>query len=346
VNEWEPELQARLDAELLGLWRDVRPGIDANALRAALVDALDGGKRVRPRLLTDVHDGLGGRRREAVLRMAAAIELLHTAFVIHDDLIDNDDVRRGRRSVPGRFRGAAEQMGATARGTQVYATAGALLTGDLALSAALRAVATLDLPATPRLRLMELVTEALTTSATGELTDVRLSLGVSCPAYDEVLELAYHKTAAYSFVLPMQAGAVLAGARAATIASLGEAGRALGIAFQLYDDLAGMFADGDTTGKDPLADLREGKPTLLLCHARTTAVWPAIEPRWGDPDVSVADLHAVRRLLEDSGTRAHVETVAAAQLRAGLHEAERAGVGVLAADWATTLLKTHIEVAA
>jgi geranylgeranyl diphosphate synthase type II len=147
-------------------------------------------------------------------------------------------------------------------------------------------------------------------------------------------------------VLPMQAGAILAGARAATIARLGDAGRALGIAFQLYDDLAGMFADSDTTGKDPLADLREGKPTLLLCHARTTAAWPVIEPRWGDSDVTLADLHTVRRLLEDAGTRAHVETVAAEHLRAGLDEAAGAGVGVLAADWASTLLKTHIEVAA
>src|SRR4029079_5620174 len=120
-----------------------------------------------------------GRRRAAVLGMAAAIEPLPTSFVIHDDLIDNDDLRRGRPSVPGRFRAAAEQMHATARGAQSYAIAGALLTGDLALSAALRAVATLELPSTGRLRLMDLMTEALTTSATGELTDVRLSLGVA-----------------------------------------------------------------------------------------------------------------------------------------------------------------------
>jgi geranylgeranyl pyrophosphate synthase len=346
MSAWDSDLQARLDADLRAMWRDVGPGVDSDALGAALGHALGGGKRVRPRLLADVHDGLGGRRPEAVLGMAAAIELLHTAFVIHDDLIDNDDRRRGRPSVPGRFRAGAEEMHATARGTQIYATAGALLTGDLALTAALRAVATLDLPADPRLRLMELVTEALTTSATGELADVRLSLGVTCPGYDDVLELAYRKTAAYSFVLPMQAGAVLAGARAATVASLSEAGRALGIAFQLYDDLAGMFGDSDTTGKDPLADLREGKPTLLLCHARSMAAWPEIEPRWGDPNVTLADLHVVRRLLEDAGTRGHVETVAAAHLRAGFDEAKHAGVGVLAADWASTLLRIRTEVAA
>ena len=104
LSGWDAELQARLDADLGAMWRDMAPGVDTDALRAALVDAVGGGKRVRPRLLADVHDGLGGRRREAVLGMATAIELLHTAFVIHDDLIDNDDLRRGRPSVPGRFR--------------------------------------------------------------------------------------------------------------------------------------------------------------------------------------------------------------------------------------------------
>ena len=346
MSTWDVELQARLEDDIEALWRHVGPGVDTDALHAALVDAAGGGKRVRPRLLADVHDSLGGRRPQALLGVAAAIELLHTAFVIHDDLIDNDDLRRGRLSIPGRFRVAAESMGATSRGTQVYATAGALLTGDLALSGALRAVATLELPSPVRLRLVELVTEALATSATGELADVRLSLGAAASRYHDALELAYRKTAAYSFVLPMQAGAVLAGADAATIATLGDAGRDLGIAFQLYDDLAGMFADREATGKDPLADLRDGKPTLLLCHARSTAVWPEIAPRWGDPDLTVADLHAVRRLLEEAGTRLHVETVAEEHLQAGLGKAGHAGVGVLVADWASRLLRVRPEVAA
>jgi geranylgeranyl diphosphate synthase type II len=346
MSAWDDDLEARLEGDIAALWRRVGPGVDTDALQAALIEAAGGGKRVRPRLLADVHDSLGGRRPQAVLGVAAAIELLHTAFVIHDDLIDNDDLRRGRLSAPGRFRAAAEAMGATPRGTQVYATAGALLTGDLALSGALRALATLELPSPIRLRLVELVTEALATSATGELADVRLSLGTAATGYHDALELAYRKTAAYSFVLPMQAGAVLADAGAATIAILGDAGRDLGIAFQLYDDLAGMFADSDATGKDPLADLREGKPTMLLCHARSTEAWPEIKPRWGDPDLTVADLHAVRRLLEEAGTRLHVETVAAEHLQEGLRKAGHAGVGVLVADWADRLLRIHPEVAA
>lgn len=320
MTGWDGDLQAAVDRQVDELWRGLAPGPDAVALRTALTDAVAGGKRLRPRLVADTHDALGGRRREAVVEAAAATELVHTAFVVHDDLIDGDDVRRGRPSVPGRFRAAGA-------GSTAYAVAGSVLTGDLALTAALGAFARLDLPAGPRGRLLDLVTHALTTSAVGELADVRLSLGGASVTPDEVVELAYRKTAAYSFVLPMQVGAVLADADDDVVAALGDAGRSLGIAFQLRDDLAGMFGDADVTGKDPAADLREGKLTLLVCHARDTRAWPTVERHWGDPGVTADDLHAVRRALEESGTRAAVEAVAADHLRAGTALAARFGIG-------------------
>lgn len=344
VSAWDDELQLRLGEELGGLWRDVAPGPDGDDLRAVLTDAVDGGKRVRPRLVAEVHDSLGGRRAEAVLRAAAAVELLHTAFVVHDDLIDGDGVRRGRPSVPGRFRAAATGVGATPRGAQSYAVAGALLTGDLALSAALAAVTRLGDRVAGRV--LDLVVKALTTSAAGELADVRFSLGGTWPSAEEALDLAYRKTAAYSFVLPMQVGALLADADDDLVQLVGEAGRCLGIAFQLYDDLAGMFDDAASTGKDPLADLREGKLTLLVCHARGTRAWPRLHRSWGDLDVTPDDLVDVRQALEESGSRAYVEAVAAEHVRAGLAQAERAGVGTPAADWVATLLGRSTEAAA
>lgn len=320
MTGWDADLQAAVDRQVAELWAGVAPGPDATALHTALTDAVAGGKRLRPRLVVDAHDALGGYRHDAVVRAAAAVELLHTAFVVHDDLIDGDDVRRGRPSVPGRFRAAGA-------GSSTYAVAGSVLTGDLALTAALTAFARLDVPADTRARLLDLATHALTTSAVGELADVRLSLGSPAVTSEEVVELAYRKTAAYSFVLPLQVGAVLADADADVVAALGDAGRSLGIAFQLRDDLAGMFGDADVTGKDPAADLREGKLTLLVCQARGTSAWPCLERHWGDPTVTTADLDAVRRALEESGTRAAVEAVAAEHLRAGTALAARFGVG-------------------
>jgi geranylgeranyl diphosphate synthase type II len=346
MTDWDAELDLRLARELDSLWHQVAPGPDTSALRTALLEAVEGGKRVRPRLVRAVHEALGGTRHPAVLGAAAAVELLHTAFVIHDDVIDGDDLRRGRPSVPGRFRELARARGASPESAGAYAVSGAVLVGDLALSAALRAFGSLAVPADAGGRVLGLVGQAVATSATGELADVRLTLDGHVPTDEEVLDLAARKTAAYSFVLPMQLGAVLAGSGDDVVELLAQAGRSWGIAFQLLDDVAGLFDDTELTGKDHLGDLREGKATMLTCHARTTPAWAVLEPVLGSPLATTEDLHRVRRALEKHGSRAHVESAAADHLRAGAASAAEAGIGAETTRRLTDLLGSRTEVAA
>ncbi|WP_166136569.1 polyprenyl synthetase family protein [Nocardioides ochotonae] len=287
-------------------------------LAAALFDAGRGGKRFRPRLVHAVHDLLGGVAGAAVPQVAEAVELLHTAFVVHDDVIDGDDVRRGRASTPGSFRREATDAGASPEAAATYAVAGAVLTGDLALAGSLRAVATAPLePAVVR-RLLDLLDHAIRVSAAGELADVRHSLGLAEPTLAEVLAVAEHKTAVYSFQLPMQAGAVLAGADPAVIDGLGEVGRRLGVAFQLLDDLLGVFGDPRETGKSNLGDLREGKRTPLVVHARSTAAWPQVQRHLGDAALGPDDAARVRDALEAGGSRAFVTDLVAAHVDAAV----------------------------
>src|SRR6478735_5434353 len=116
--------------------------IDAHhaLLWEALCGATEGGKRFRPALVVATHDALGGGASDAAAEVGAAVELLHTAFVIHDDVIDDDHVRRGRPNVSGTFRARGQDLGA-ADGGAGYGLTAAILAGDLALSAAVRAVA-------------------------------------------------------------------------------------------------------------------------------------------------------------------------------------------------------------
>lgn len=338
---WDLQVRTLITQQLDGLWDCVVPGPDGTALRTALDDAVTGGKRLRPRLVAEVHDALGGRRPAAVIGAAAAVELLHTAFVVHDDLIDGDDLRRGRPSVPGRFRAAALAQDAGSSAAGAYATAGAVLAGDLALSGAWRTFAGLDIPAPLHGRLIGLVGQALATSAAGELADVRLTIGDQWPTAEEVLELAARKTAAYSFVLPMAVGALLAGAEDHVVDLIARAGRSFGIAYQLYDDLAGMFDSTEVSGKDARGDLREGKLTLLMCHARDTTAWTTVQPLLGSPLVTMEELHLVRRALEDSGSRTFVESAAEQHLRTGIAHAQEAGIDTAAEARLPTLLRGH-----
>ncbi|GAB2877015.1 polyprenyl synthetase family protein [Nocardioides pacificus] len=330
------DVQGVLDRVLAdGAARGATLGEDHVALWTALADATRGGKRFRPALVAAVHDCLvpdaDEEARAAVAAVGAAVELLHTAFVIHDDVIDGDDTRRGRPSVPGRFIGDIRERGAEPRAARGYAVAGALLTGDLALAAAIRTVATCPAPPEVIRALLDLFDHALHVSAVGELADVRMSLDLGRadpslgPSLGEVLTMEEHKTAVYSFELPMQAGAVLAGADPATVTGLGQVGRQLGVAFQLLDDLLGVFGDPARTGKSALGDLREGKRTPLIVHARTTTTWPEIAAHLGDPALSEQQADVVRRALEAGGSRAFIEQLAQGYLEAAVAQAAELG---------------------
>ena len=277
----------------------------------ALAAATEGGKRFRPALVTAAHDALGGSCLAAAVEIGAAVELLHTAFVIHDDVIDGDDLRRGRPNVSGTFHAHALTSGAASEDAGAFGRTAGILAGDLALAAAIRAVATCGASTEVTHRLLDLFDAALHTTAAGELADVRLSLSIETASLSESLAMEEQKTSAYSFALPLQAGALLAGAGETTVARLGEAGRMLGIAFQLVDDLLGVFGDPKETGKSATSDLRTRKQTPLLAHARSTPEWEQIWPYLGR-DLTDDELAETRWLLTTSGSRRFVEDLAEA----------------------------------
>lgn len=309
-----------------GATRAARYGEEHAALWAALTEASEGGKRFRPALVLAAHEALGGRSAEAAAQVGAALELLHTAFVVHDDVIDGDEVRRGRPNVSGTFAARAAGAGAAAeRAGHLGATAG-LLAGDLALAAALRTVATCPAPVVTVRRLLDLFDEALHATAAGELADVELSLALQPDTLPVVLTMEQRKTSAYSFQLPLQAGAILAEAGPEAVAGLGEAGRLLGIAFQLHDDLLGVFGDPQSTGKSATGDLREGKRTVLIAHARGTTAWARLSRLLGRPDLTDAQATEARRLLVEAGSRRFVEDLAEEHLARALAELHRLGM--------------------
>ena len=291
----------------------------------ALAAATDGGKRFRPALVTAAHDALGGGCSAAAVEVGAAVELLHTAFVVHDDVIDGDDLRRGRLNVSGTFHADALASGAAADDAREFGRTAGILAGDLALAAAIRAVATCGASPEVVLGLLDLFDAAVHTTAAGELADVRLSLGIGTATLAESLAMAEQKTSAYSFALPLQAGALLAGADQETVGRLGEAGRTLGIAFQLADDLLGVFGDPARTGKSATSDLRGRKQTPLLAHAMTTPEWERIRLYVGR-DLTDAELTEARQLLTVSGSRRFVEELMDHHLSSARAELEQLGL--------------------
>ncbi|WP_221584018.1 isopentenyl-diphosphate Delta-isomerase [Microbacterium sp. G2-8] len=268
-----------------------------------------GGKKVRPRLLLDAYRALGGDDDAAAVDAACAIELLHAALVIHDDVIDGDLTRRGRENVAGRFASEAQSAGAPRRDARAWGDASSIISGDLLLTRAHALIAGLDVAEDRRRSALDIFSETVFESAAGEHTDVLLSMHLTEATPDDVLAMIEHKTAAYSFRAPLALAAALSGAPRRVTDAVDVIARQIGVIYQLRDDVLGTFGDERETGKSVLSDLREGKETLLISYARADPAWSGIARHFGDEGLTPADGARVRDVVERSGARAYVESL-------------------------------------
>jgi len=161
-----------------------------------------------------------------------------------------------------------------------------------------------------RARLLEVMDDALFASAAGELIDVDFANLPDVPRVDDILTMERLKTAVYTFECPLQAGAILAGAPEGVVATLGDFGRDIGIAYQIVDDLLGVFGLEAETGKSTLGDLREGKRTVLIAYASSTTEWERVAHLFGDHELDESGAQLVRHALIDCGARSFAQGLA------------------------------------
>lgn len=268
-----------------------------------------GGKKIRPRLLMDAYQSLGGIDERVAVDAACAMELLHIALVIHDDVIDKDLMRRGEMNISGRFASEAMLRGTTRRAANAWGEASSLLAGDLMLTLAHSLLARLEISDGQRQAVLDIFDATVFESAAGEHYDVWLSMHLEPANPQDVLAMVDQKTAAYSFQAPLVLAAVLAGATTSLIEELTVIARQIGVIYQLRDDVLGLFGDERDTGKSALSDLREGKETLLIAYARSDPAWREVDSLFGDDALSIADGHRLRRVIEESGALVFVESL-------------------------------------
>ncbi|MDY7556700.1 polyprenyl synthetase family protein [Cryobacterium sp. 10C3] len=151
------------------------------------------------------------------------------------------------------------------------------------------------------------------------------------------------KTAVYSFEAPLMAGAVLAGASEEAIVALGRFGRLVGVAFQLTDDILGVFGDPARTGKSALTDLREGKQTALVAYAGTTGDWPAIAPFVGKADLTQDEAEEARVLLRSCGALQSTDELAIDHARRAVAALDTAAIPAVLRTTLTQLADTSVN---
>ncbi len=274
---------------------------------------LAGGKRSRPYIAVLAYEAYGGNQFKDICRVGAGIELLHSAMLIHDDIIDRDYIRYGVDNIAGQYR---RRYGALTRNNQDanhYADSTAIMAGDIAITAAYQLVLESGFTPEQKIAALEMLSEAAFRVAGGELIDTDSSM---YPFADtDPLTVAEIKTAHYSFVTPLLIGAVLADADKDELAKLDELGKHIGTAFQLCDDLLGIFGDETRTGKSAVSDIREGRQTYLLhtaYAAADTGQGQVLRQYYGKTDITPGQASLVRAALASSGARAATEQKIAA----------------------------------
>ncbi|OZM74445.1 geranylgeranyl pyrophosphate synthase [Amycolatopsis antarctica] len=322
AEDYDADLPAHVERALAGFLREAgEPILDVEPTFGHAVEALTGfvlggGKRLRPTFAWWGWRGAGGASRgtdaRAVVRAVASLELIQACALIHDDLIDSSDSRRGSPTVHVAFAKRHADAGWLGQ-PAAFGQAASVLIGDLALAWAEDMFAGTPLPAAtldaarPAWRAMR--TEVLA----GQYLDVHTQATGDASA-EAALRIDRLKTAAYTVARPLHLGAALAGAGPELTGGLLAFGGDLGVAFQLRDDLLGVFGDPSVTGKPAGDDLREGKRTLLLALGLELAAGQGSEAEHATVAAAVGDagltedrVEQVRRALTAVGAVDAVE---------------------------------------
>lgn len=309
---------------------------DLTDLTAAIRDLLAGGKRLRAKFCIWAYLGAGGSNLQAAVQVGAGLEFVQACALIHDDVMDGSATRRGQPAVHERF-AAAHRRASWLGDADRFGSGAAILAGDLCLAWADELIYNSGFGPAELARIKPVYDEMRTELMGGQYLDLleQARGGGSVERAELVLR---YKSAKYTIERPLHMGAALAGADDELTRALSKFGLPLGEAFQLRDDLLGVFGDPEQTGKPAGDDLREGKRTILVALAlqsSTPEQATLLRAGLGDPQLSAAQIARLREVLLATGAVQEVEAIISAragQARAALAEMSLLPVATHALD--------------
>ena len=312
-------VQAAVDAEMRVQRAVLTPvGDELGPLVDAVERLIAGGKRLRAGFLYWGYRASGAPDSDALVRLAAAMEFFQAAALLHDDVMDGSDTRRGMPAAHRSFAGLHADSGWAGDSTR-FGESAAILAGDLCLQWSDELYATSGLPSDALERGRRTFDTMRTQLMGGQYLDLLESARGwdrldTAARIDSARNVIRFKSAKYTVEHPLLIGAAVGGVAATDMAYLSEYGLALGEAFQLRDDVLGVFGNPSTTGKPAGDDLREGKRTVLVALAldRADSDQAALfEKLFGQPDLDADGVSQLRGVIADTGAVEQVETMIA-----------------------------------
>lgn len=260
---------------------------------------LRGGKRLRGSLVVAGYELFGGEDANEILNVSIASEIAHTALLIHDDVIDQDSMRRGGITTHQLFATTSMQNEGMHKH---YGESIAICAGDVALLTAPQIILDSKFPSEYKIKAALYFLKGLVTTGYGEILDVYLEdLGEATE--DDIKALHHLKTGVYTYLTPLGVGSILAGASDEQVKAFDKYSSLSGISFQIQDDILGLFGDESKMGKSNSSDIKEGKITLLYLKAvENNSAAKRINELWGKKDISDSELDEVKKIITETGS--------------------------------------------
>jgi geranylgeranyl diphosphate synthase type I len=307
--------------------------VDLGTFADVLSDLVAAGKRLRPAFCYWGWRGAGGEDNEAIVTAATSLELLHACAIVHDDVMDRSDTRRGSPSVHRRF--AALHRGEGWQGDpETFGVGAAILLGDLCLTWSDEMFMHSGLPLEALMGARPIMDAMRTELMGGQYLDL-LEQAQGGGSVERAMRVLRFKSAKYTIERPLHLGGRLAGAVEDVLTTYSAYGLPLGEAFQLRDDVLGVYGDPQQTGKPAGDDLREGKRTVLVAMALERAApgeAAAVRRHLGDPHLDEDGVARLREIIAGTGALAECEQLIAALTETALQALDDAPLEPAAAD--------------
>ena len=268
------------------------------------------GKRIRPLMVVYGFKCFSQEKEEEIIKVSIASELLHDYLLIHDDIMDESDLRRGEPTFHKVYEKIYSEKGLS--GVEQYAENSSLLAGDVLAALAVEPILEADFPAELKVRAVKRFCETNSLTGFGQELDVLLELNKEAKAQDVNLVHTL-KTAKYTIEGPLHIGAILAGATKEQLKVLSDYAIPAGRAFQIQDDILGVFGSEEKVGKPIDSDLKEGKKTLLIIHALengSSEQKKRLLEILGNQSISMQDVEDARKIIQETGSLEHSKKLA------------------------------------
>ncbi|MFW5686105.1 MAG: polyprenyl synthetase family protein [Spirochaetota bacterium] len=280
-------------------------GVNAWApdLRDRLLEFTARGKLIRGSLVAATAEALGRTPDDDVYTVAAAVELVQSFLLVHDDIMDEDPIRRGMPAIYEQYRRYGEERGYTH--VRRFGESMGICGGDVAVLMALSSLAGIAADAETRVRLVRLLSDEIAKVGVAQMADVANGHSPTAASEEEIVSVYRFKTGRYTFSLPLMLGAMLAAADRRLIDLLSTWGEIQGVVFQIRDDHLGLMGETGEIGKPSASDVTSNKQTLHRLHLFERlpgSEWADVAGYFGHEHLSAAQISRVREALAGTGT--------------------------------------------